>query len=98
MDIEFIKWMCDKAEGFGINRNDVIFVNHSKLGATCGTVEFDYVIYPLLLQRAIEGVNRGTDYEIISNEGLIIYFKGCKSEDQAKESSLKYIYEQEEKK
>ncbi len=57
MDIEFIKWMVEKAENFEME-NDVV------LWGDCRG--FDLLIikgsiaYPLLLQGAIEGVNKGS--------------------------------------
>ena len=60
----------------------------------------------LLLQRAIEGINRGDGYLIFQdfseiriehndNNGFEKYYNYGYGIDQAKENALKYIYEQE---
>jgi hypothetical protein len=115
-DIDFIKWMCEKADGFEIGEctedwgqflkaPDGIFLSIKMYQGY-----FDNIVYPLLLQRAIEGVNSGSIWdtfeikqhfasmEIRSPSGLcerVIVNNG--DYDEAKESALKYIYEQETK-
>ncbi len=123
MDIEFIKWLCERAEGFsyeigsGINgivvgKYAIFTENDIKQNAkrTFTSRLWIPIYYPLLLQRAIEGVNNTKGiFEIQQNVGDIqlynrktvgfIYFmlNEFKSADQAKESALEYIYEQEKK-
>ena len=113
MDIDFIKWMVDYAEGFeekfvnGLNMKQLVYTYKSK------TMTFDSYYfnennnyYPLLLQRAIEGVNDsdGVFFVNQNNSGIVvqdwwecdIQYKPSGAEiDQAKEQALKYIYEQE---
>ncbi len=123
MDIEFIKWMCEKAEGFsyeigsGINavvvgKYAVFSENDIKQNAkrTFTSRLWVPVYYPLLLQRAIEGVNNknidiAEGFYIEQMTGQIIVCQHCepyvlfenKPIDQAKEAALKFISEQEKK-
>lgn len=113
-DINFIKWMCEKAEGFRHieNMNDIEGPDQMYIGEYL--IVKDNVRWPLLLQRAIEGVNReyyktgsgtiieqsmsfiavGTDHKI---EREFLFDHKSITIDQAKESALLYIYEQEKK-
>lgn len=125
MDIDFIKWMCEKAEGFSIEertegplllQGEAIRTEHDYFKLGQEPPLWRTIYYPLLLQRAIEGVNRKCSYQI--DDGWYGYYIeiGCnqisihypdepyklydhldtqKEIDQAKESALKYIYEQE---
>ncbi len=122
MNIDFIKWKVEYADGF-VNISDEI---EDRIQLPTGDLigidelESDYwfksIVDPLLTQRAIEGVNR--EY---FNEGSRIKPLGIKqypagislfhavdkwekqfdvpfeadTYDQAKESALMYIYEQE---
>ncbi len=117
MDIEFIKWMCGKAEEYEFYEGD--FIDDNYIETPClqeiHQNEFDSddwikSLYPLLLQRAIEGVNRYNLYEgfFIAYDNLYIKVCDCKTnkvlkmfeiddQDQAKKESLQYIYEQEKK-
>ena len=115
VDIDFIKWLCEKAEGFKYD-----FANYPKcekvviLNGLCYQIrdfedEFKKNIYPLLLQRAIEGVNddesdkwlivqvgnhiRMYDSESPFNIPEIIFKFSEMSKDTAKESVLKYVKE-----
>jgi hypothetical protein len=119
MDTDFIKWMCEKAEGFELyleKFDNTILEGHTWVKFNDGTacsLDFmyrDIFKRPLLFQRAIEGVNREGFYEIVQYCNRIeVYqidnasdidtflFGGNVSEAKAKESSLKYIYEQEKK-
>lgn len=76
LDIDIIKWMVEYAEGFEyFDVSDVIkFPDGISLGLR-GTLtgyvgadwekRFNHVYYPLLLQRAIEGVNKNHNPEIL---------------------------------
>ena len=114
MDIDFIKWMCDKAEGFGVDLycgKDTIESpddNWFFLGGRKNK-QFKNTYYPLLLQRAIEGVNLdnskyyigqsyfGVGVYLLSQELLKLYevIETQMLLDKAKKSALMYIYEQE---
>jgi hypothetical protein len=114
MNIEFIKWLCDKAEGFEIiNRDEVEGVicpdgKSFSLDRGLNLRTWMNTYYPLLLQRAIEGVNRDKVREISSFNDRLYVIKMDKSEgtpfpyndyesiDQAKEQALKYIWEKEQ--
>lgn len=111
-DVEFIKWLCVKAEGFDIDYFD-------KQDILCAPDTSWYyfgdlkknrvrnVYYPLLLQRAIEGVNKEGDVDdsfimtggatIQIRDGILVTrtFWIENNIDQAKEAALLYIYEQE---
>jgi hypothetical protein len=83
-----------------------IYIEGSHCGATLSTLIFKYLYYPLLLQRAIEGINKkGTDLgfyiEQLSEQVVVErtsepykLFEHMPI-DQAKEQALKYIHEQE---
>lgn len=108
-DIDFIKWMCEKAEGFSVTLTNRLRYSgeHAKVEGLIGYFAYTHVLYPFLLQRAIEGVNKGSRFEIsqfkdrcfltdFSNTcGYPYRFSELKGIDQAKESALRYIYEQE---
>jgi hypothetical protein len=110
MNIDFIKWMCDKAEGFSVSddlKNHMILPHGNVLSMSDKSAFTHNIIYPLLLQRAIEGVNREDDWfidiEQLGDKSLYRIFhvgefdrKKDKYEhiDKAKESALRYIWEQ----
>ncbi|MCP4393449.1 MAG: hypothetical protein GY804_04165 [Alphaproteobacteria bacterium] len=112
MDIEFIKDVCTKA-GFKITKDSdgeeyVYYTDDRWIAIEC--LYDDPVLCPFTLQRAIESVNRYNLYEgfFIAYDNLYIKVCDCKTnkvlnlfevddQDQAKESALKYIYEQEKK-
>lgn len=56
---EFIKWMCEYAEGFGYI--DYVLSQSSDLEQ----VRFNNIIFPLLIHRAVEGINK-------SDNGIVI--------------------------
>lgn len=74
MDIDFIKWMCEKAEGFTVlnqehdERIQLPSRDQLEFEELSDGSFYEVHIYPLLLQRAIEGVNRK-----YYNEGSKIY-------------------------
>ena len=108
MNIDRIKWMTGYADGFEWIDNK----RGCQLKAPDGrylTIKFimNYrVYYPLLMQRAIEGINREEGYLIFQNfseiriehndnNGFERYYSFDDiTPDQAKEAALKYIYEQ----
>lgn len=60
--IEMIKWMCGYAEGFEYQKKEAQYMEHIQYpGGTCSLnwLIDDPIVYPLLLTRAIEGVNKG---------------------------------------
>jgi len=110
MNINFIKWMVGYADGFEfktgvynqlriIHKNNTQFINK---------VIKDWGYYPLLLQRAIEGINKTTDkylifqcfasvyieHNVIDDYEKYFYYSDY-TIDKAKEAALKYIWEQE---
>jgi hypothetical protein len=113
MNIDFIKWMCDKAEGFEVvgdclEIRNIYSIRFSQIeGDNC--ISFTNMVYRLLLQEALEWINRESIYysisqdfssiDVITNGGILISIdiKNKNNEYQAKESALKYIYEQETK-
>lgn len=115
MNIDFIKWLCDKAEGFVFYEYDEFDI---EIETPCsensftdiGSLMANDAFYPLLLQRAIEGVNRESKYTVNQYHNSIPVCKNgyaisvpfdleCfDSNDKAKESALQYIYEQEHEK
>lgn len=110
-NIDFIKWCCKYADGFGWTDNcktrcPVIMPNGTQTG-----IDGEYWIkerFPLLLQRAIEGVNREFKmFMIRQNRGGIeifsevtddiqdFYFLGTHDCDQAKQQALMYVMERD---
>lgn len=75
---EFIKWMCELAEGFKIYPNRILGQIESVSGALF-TLEYNNIlndssVFPLLIHRAVEGWNK--KYE----ESINIY-KDCVTHD-----------------
>ena len=113
MDINYIKWMVEKAEGFEWVSDEEISMPDgsffSGMGYLTGNEGRD-VYYPLLLQRVIEQVNIEIDdplKEISTfydeDFGYMYIHKGLgspwkKTIDEAKDAALEYIYEQEKDK
>lgn len=70
MNIELLKWMCEKADGFGwmkSNENNEfyhIITTPNGKEKDPEDIDRDDECYPLLLQRAIEGVFREENYFI----------------------------------
>ena len=116
MDIDFIKWKVSYARGFEWRMfagKETIFspdlqVMHFEDFFDIGRGSTVY--YPLLSQRAIEGINKEGFYFITSGVDFISMkrkeYKGQSEHtetffnrtiDEAKEQALKYIYEQEKK-
>jgi len=111
MNREFIKWMVGYAEGFEYS-HDPDLIGYPD-GCTSSikhitTKDWEKIQYPLLLQRAIEGINKGDGYLILqdfseiriehnTNDIIDEYFSFSDYDtlDEAKEQSLKYIWEQE---
>jgi hypothetical protein len=114
-DIDFIEWMCEKAEGFKIGDDKIIYSCSSGQIITPIAIIKEGMTFDLLLQKAIEGVNLNhvvgckitqADHDIIVRDYItsevfrifrIAYSESDYRFDQAKESALKYIYEQETK-
>ena len=104
MDIDFIKWMVGYAEGFEFKDGRLIYYAPEYEYMMFNDSPMSHVFYPLLLQRAIEGINRDHEIEIVQEAWCIALLKLGKAlpdfeivgnPDQAKEAALKYIYEQE---
>ncbi len=123
MDEDFVKWLYAKAEGFQVakysNNHSEYYLPHREhsldLSNVTYALENDKYNYSLLLQRAIEGVNRTSVYHELSyikqnnlyvavvdwNDDMLDRWSieplNIGSIDKAKESALRYIYEQEKK-
>ncbi len=118
-DIDFIKWMCEKAEGFEYTRiiydeddiSHILQFDYLKSAHNWNAKELEsWYFYPLLLQRAIEGVNRESNntmkckirideigVRVLDGWGEDIRHWGTSPNiDNSKEYCLKYIYEQEQ--
>jgi len=100
VDIDFIKWMCDKAEGFEFNEGDFVDDNYV---TTPTELDIDMLhdissdlwikgLYPLLIQRAFRFciVN---ELSYMSYDDLVRIL----GSDEEIEKYLRYIYEQETK-
>lgn len=122
MNTKFIKWKCEKASGFKYIEADVLAHGpeiHWRSGykdwvQKCGLIGFEYSpLHPLLIRRAVEGINRECIYSDVKKLGIDIY-TDCvslfgesiawstisatsKQIDDAIDSALLYIYEQESK-
>lgn len=88
-DIDFIKKCCEFAGGFTYIRDGYIRLpNGDRMSINCPCVEWEDVYFPLLLQRAIEGVNRaraniGDDYPKIETGayGISVFFSLLENDD-----------------
>lgn len=103
-----IKWMCEKADGFRVlsgnqieTPNKAWFYYEEFLNQDATAVK---VIYPLLLQKAINGVNKipkGDDIEQRRDHVCVgqhkYWYYDEMSEDEASESALLYVREIEDK-
>ena len=106
MNIEFIKWLVGYAEGFeSLNNNDGSLNGiHYRHIYAFGDIQKS-AVYPLLLQRAIEGINASeVSFFIAYNSDFVITYEyGGKNYnhfsveslgiDQAKEEALEYVWE-----
>ena len=100
MNIEFIKWLMSYAEGFeSLNNNDGSLNGiHYRHIYAFGDIQKS-AVYPLLLQRAIEGlgiqISASSVYIEMGDPDDPFYGK-CVSEfkniDEAKEAALKYTW------
>jgi len=110
MNIDFIKWMVGYADGFEIINDNVFYdpngdpVDFSWFSRDDGLT----IWYPLLLQRAIEGINKHDEKWSITQYPFIItvvdyddnnikFGDGDIGQSQEKniEQALKYIWEKE---
>ena len=108
-DIDFIKKCCEYADGFRIIGGDIVIPSGDYITNTEKHYQWPNLIYPLLLQRAIEGVNNGCVAQIIQADEEIesLTTKGFrfktfrhaehKSIDATKRAVLEYVFEQESK-
>jgi len=120
MNKEFIKWLVGYAEGFECNDKFICYPkgdrydSNGNLFEECTTYKdiIFWVHYPLLLQRAIEGINKTTVGTVIDQYCDYIEVttdkKDLKSDpynqmfpedigfDAAKEEALKYTWEKME--
>lgn len=109
MNIDFIKWMVGYADGFEMYDDGILLPNKTMTPQNLECSDTESLLYPLLLQRAIEGFNKehdilhfieqycdyiGCAYD--DKEPHLYYFNDMKP-DQAKEKALMYVYEQEAK-
>jgi len=108
MNIDFIKWLVGYAEEFKcVDNSDGSFngIHYRHIYSMDNVPES--ALYPLLLQRAIEGINASeSPFFIAQNSDFVIAYEyGGKNYnhfsimdlgvDQAKEEALEYVWEQE---
>lgn len=100
MDIDFIKWMVGFADEYEIADDRITYRGNWEC---IGNIHVS-PLYPLLLQRAIEGWNLNSpQYYIQQSDYICIYddwgeptdFENIPISDEAKEKALEYIYNQE---
>ena len=107
-NIDFIKWLVSYAEGFTWL---TVLTIYAPDGEPCriDSESFKLIYYPLLLQKAIERINRKGDYEISIFKDRVYLNDYAKTFgtpynfiqygwtiDKAKEKALRYIWEQEQ--
>lgn len=111
--IDFIKWKVDYADGFVNISDEIEDRIQLPTGDLIGLDElesdhwFKSIVDPLLTQKAIEGVNRDDHNIVIVQDDHVIDVVSYEftsefniddvGADQAKESALEYIFEQEGK-
>lgn len=112
LDVEVIKWGCGVADGFDFEKlpfGSDYFIIYSSRNYYKSDEIWEDVIYPLFLQRVIEGMNlipdRWIDIKLEPDSGGSCAWRprvdlNWISEeiyldpDQAKEQAIKYIWEQ----
>ena len=111
-DIELIKNGVKYADGFEFIRkqdDDEHYVGFdNRAGDYFSVGNYDRFVYPLFLQRVIEGINKEGVFEVVqycnrievyeidnSEYVEIFYFGGETPIDQAKRSAIEYVLEQE---
>ena len=107
--MEFIKFLVSYAEGFEFKDSMLIYYAPKYTYMMFKYSPQYHVFYPLLLCRAIEGINRKGDYEISIFKDRVYLNDYAKTFgtpynfiqygwtiDQAKEQALRYIWEQEQ--
>jgi len=120
MEIDYIKWLVSYAEKWDLDINgDNWSIRSPQMSSIFnedditnterrGYALWHNMLYPLLLQKAIEGINKEEGFELIqTRSNIIVYdFTGAPplnfelepdNEIEAKEEVLKYIYNQEMK-
>jgi len=112
MNIDYIKWLGGYAKGFGIRftgtiNHELIEYRHKSQIISCDWHNLEkWFLYPFLIQKAIEGINKTEVFEIIqTRSNIVVYnYEGSPplnfelepdNETEAKEEALKYIWEQE---
>jgi len=68
IDNEFIEWLVSYAEGFKMFDGDVKWSEYSYISPS--RIVSDNILYPLLLQRAIEGINKSNIIEHSIEQGI----------------------------
>ena len=102
-DIDFIKKCCEYADGFEIIRDSILVVPmgyRTMLNTFINDIQFTSTFYPLLLQRAIEGVNNSNlKWHIVMSKyneifiNCLDYQLGFGNGDKAKRAALEWIFE-----
>ncbi len=111
VEIDFIKWMVGYADGFDWEEEHLRVQEAGKgeIKDWINNIVWVKIYYPLLLQRAIEGVNRNSVYnksdskilsnlyvyEAITKNGSELFDIDWSNPVKAKEAALMYIWEQE---
>ncbi len=108
MNIDKIKWMVERAEGFEFTTDNFISVMSSDALWSVETLLNDEILFPHLLTRTIEGINRhwleGGIYHIVQGKSYVsIYTLGSSDIqkfstidiDEAKTAAIDYVWEQE---
>ena len=118
MHKNFIRWIVQYSDNFSfrftgtINHEQIVYKHGSQSIPTDWHRLKDWIFFPLLLQRAIEGLNKENIYIIYQDafsieatrqnndwKTFIHYIRGCDTkmnEDQVKEKILLDIYNNEE--
>ncbi len=105
MNIDKIKWMVDYAEEYEITNDRITY----RGSWDCIGNIIASPLYPHLLTRTIEGINRdwleGGIFHIVQGKSFILVYKlglsaiekfSMDVPDQAKQSAIDYVYKQEE--
>ena len=107
MNIDKIKWMVGYAENFTCGTTSVNYKNLYTPNCQYRDIE-NWVMYPHLLTRTIEGINRhwleGGIYHIVQGKSYVsVYTLGSSDiqkysmnePDEAKQAAIDYVYKQE---
>lgn len=115
LPVEVIKWGCEFVDGCNVMGNgrvnmfDRNFMSFDNSTDPVDIIDFYTSIYPLFLQRVIEGINIEVNYRIKQEDNILDVYLcddfgdiksikqiGADTPDQAKAQAIQYIFDHRE--